>query len=339
MSTPAASSGDGAVVLSNIPAAVIITSFSIVGIIGNTLVITAVTMSRRLQTTTNVFVVTLSCVDFLSALILPYQVVALLGGVKPYGPTSVFCQVIGALSYVFIGWSIITLIVIAFNRYFLITQPLQRYRMVFCKRNIAIIIVIVLSYPIVPVITFIVTGWATFGLKNDVCSLVEGLGFNILSGISMITLMAAIIFLYVRIYLHVREHVRKIASNDIKNDVAPSTTSVTMGNGVGQQEGHRQKRDHKASTENKISKNMFFVIICFFICMLPITVTLFDPGVDPTVVVYFFVVLSLNCCINPVIYAWKHPDFRQVFRCLATCHLRKIEEPSRWLRERLTNAM
>ena len=109
----------------DIAAASFLIVICIFGIVGNILVIVAVQLTRRLQTSTNVFVVTLSCTDLLTSLTLPFQASALLWTAEARPAFAVVCEVIGALSFIFNGWSIITLIAIAFNRYILITQTSQ----------------------------------------------------------------------------------------------------------------------------------------------------------------------------------------------------------------------
>ena len=94
------------------------------------------------------------------------------------------------------------------------------------------------------------------------------------------------------------------------------------------------QRDH---LETKITKNMLIVVICFFVCIVPIMLIYCTRiTLSPTVELYLYVSFSIHCCLNPLIYAWKHPIFRQVFRCLLSRDLRAIDQPSRWLRERIT---
>lgn len=332
---------DGFVSPHNLAAAIILVVICIVGIVGNIFVIVAVQLTRRLQTFTNVFVVVLSCTDFLTAMTLPFQGGALLGLVDAYPAFAVVCEVIGGLSFIFNGWSIITLIVIAFNRYTLITQQSQTYRRIFCKKNIAIMLAVILSYPLCSVILFGTTGWAVFGEKCNTCAVVDGRAFNLLSGISMVTLMVAILYFYLKIYLHVRNHVRKVHDKLENQNPQPSSTQqssveckTTKKNY--KQESIKKDRPNRKNTEAKITKNMLFVVLCFFVCMLPITVNLFATELNPTMVAYFVVFLSVNCSLNPIIYAWKHPVFHQVFRCMLNRRLRDVEEPSRWLRDHLS---
>eukprot|EP00057_Strongylocentrotus_purpuratus_P021687 XP_011676161.1 PREDICTED: alpha-1D adrenergic receptor-like [Strongylocentrotus purpuratus] len=263
---------DGFVSHHNLATAIILVVICIVGIVGNIFVIVAVQLTRRLQTFTNVFVVVLSCTDFLTAMTLPF---------------------------------------------------------------------FILSYPLCSVILFGTTGWAVFGEKCNTCAVVDGRAFNLLSGISMVTLMVAILYFYLKIYLHVRNHVRKVHDKLENQNPQPSSTQQSSVECKTTKKNYKQEsikkvRPNRKNTEAKITKNMLFVVLCFFVCMLPITVNLFATELNPTMVAYFVVFLSVNCSLNPIIYAWKHPVIHQVFRCMLNRRLRDVEEPSRWLRDHLS---
>ncbi|XP_041479015.1 alpha-1B adrenergic receptor-like [Lytechinus variegatus] len=337
---PTSDSNDGAIISQNIPGAAILVVISIVGIVGNIFVIVAVQLTRRLQTSTNSFVVALSCIDFLTALTLPFQAGALLGLTHTSPSFAVVCEVIGALSFIFNGWSIITLITIAFNRYILITQKSHTYRRIFRKRSIAIMLICIFSYPLCSVMVFALTGWAVFGEKYNACAVADGRAFNLLSGVSMLTLMAAILYFYLKIYLHVRNHVRNVhvnLENQNRQFVSAQQPEQCHKTEPNKKESNKKEMLYRNSTEAKITKNMLFVVLCFFICMTPITIHLFATELDATMVAYFVVILSVNCSLNPIIYAWKHPVFHQVFRCILSRRLQDVEEPSRWLRDHLSN--
>ncbi|KAJ8038599.1 hypothetical protein HOLleu_16063 [Holothuria leucospilota] len=36
------------------------------------------------------------------------------------------------------------------------------------------------------------------------------------------------------------------------------------------------------------------------------------------------ILVVLNSCLNPILYAVKHPHFRQVFRCIVLCRWKDI---------------
>lgn len=310
------------------PACILIV-ICIVGLIGNMFVIVAVALSRRLQTPTNAFVVTLSCVDFLSALVLPFQAGALLGATDAHTPYVLVCEVVGAITCVVNFWSFSLLVVIAFGRYLIITRPSQNPQMLFSQRKIAAVIVLVLAIPIILLIIFLCVGRVHFGLFNHLCGVVKGRTYNYLVGACTLISMVAMVFCYVGIYSHVRNHVQKV-----RNSMRQSMRVDVQGNPTMSIRARERKVDPRQLDE-QITRNLFVVVLFFFVCIAPTTVTFFT-FIDPPIFIVFYVIMSLNYCVNPIIYAWRHPVFRKVFRCMIARRLEDIKEPSQWIRKILT---
>ena len=81
-----------------IPAAIIFTIECIIGVVGNVFVIVAVTLSKRLQTITNVFVLMLACADIFSALLVPVEfITAIFGALEDF---HIACSVTGAIALI-----------------------------------------------------------------------------------------------------------------------------------------------------------------------------------------------------------------------------------------------
>ncbi|XP_063965839.1 somatostatin receptor type 4-like [Lytechinus pictus] len=304
-----------------IASACILIVICFIGVVGNLFVIVAVLLSRRLHTATNAFIVTLSCVDTLSALALPFQAGALLGAASSHQtPYILVCEVVGALTCVVNFWSFSLLVIIAFNRYVVVTRPPQTQQKLFSPGKIAAVLVIVLGFPILMLIIFLIVDRVHFGLFNHLCGVVKGAMFNYLFGACTLTSMAAMAFCYISIYMHVRDHVRKV-----RNSIRASTNSI------------RVRREERRDLDQQITRNLFTVVLCYFVCLAPATVTFFT-SIHPTLFVIFFLIMSVNYCLNPIIYAWRHPVFRKVFRCMLTRRFEDIEDPSHWVRNMLTQS-
>ena len=318
-----------------IPAALIYTVESVIGVIGNVSVIVAVKLSKRLQTITNVYVVTLACSDILSALILPIQIGAIFGALDEY---HIVCAVVGALWFIFHGFSMITLVVIAFNRYFLVTQPMQRYRRIFTKRNIALINLSIFAYPTILVVLFTAPGWASFGMHYGICDVAEGNSLRIIVVATIFCMMITIVYLYLKIFLHVRNNSMTVRA---RNKIDATTSNFSSHGPEASTTNNDKLKDHevgqRSRLELKISQNMLAVVVCFYVCITPIMlIYCIKISLTPALDLYFFVIFSIHCCLNPLIYACKHPVFRQVFGCMMSRDLRSVEQPSKWLRERIT---
>lgn len=320
--------------IQRIAAACLFSTTSFVGIAGNLLVVTAVALSRQLQTSTNTFVITLAVTDFLNCLFLPVQVLSL---VNIDHSTSFLwvCTIVGACLYLFLGISVATLALISFNRFYMITKPRSDYVQLYTKRNIAIMIVTVYGTIASVTIIFAATKLATFGPYEGVCAHAEGDSFTYLSGAWLLLSLIIIIASYCKIYLHVKEHIHRVAALDkseaerISDDAAANNQPRTVSDEakVVKPRFVQRQRD----LESKITTNMLIIVVLFFICVSPSILTLILPG-DQQASAIIIAIISMNSCLNPLVYAWKHPVFRQVFKCILGRKISNISEPSQWVR-------
>ncbi|CAF2125755.1 unnamed protein product [Rotaria magnacalcarata] len=133
--------------------ALILSFFSIIGVIGNLLVCLAIATERRLQNRTNWFLFSLAFADMLvSGLVIPLAVVKEFTGFWILGP--VLCDLWIFLDVCSCTSSIMHIVVISIDRYLAINDPLNtRTRQQKCKIHILIILVwliaILLSSPMI----------------------------------------------------------------------------------------------------------------------------------------------------------------------------------------------
>ena len=114
---------------------------AVIGILGNSLVILAVGISRSLQTPTNIFLTSLSVADLLTCCLLPLQSVALLQSDEGCFLPNWLCQGIAYLSCVCNISSVLHLLIIAITRcIFLSGNNAIKYAHLRTNRNVAILI-------------------------------------------------------------------------------------------------------------------------------------------------------------------------------------------------------
>ncbi|XP_787178.2 alpha-1A adrenergic receptor-like [Strongylocentrotus purpuratus] len=318
-------------------AAWIFATTSLLGIPGNILVIVAVALSQQLQTSTNIFVVALAVIDLLNCLLLPVQVMSLLG----IGRSFAFdwtCTIDAVCMYVFLGISVSTLNLIAYNRFYMITKAGRDYTRLFTKTNMAAMLLGVGGTISTVTVVFAATGIAKFGHYEGICAHVEGKSYTYLSGVSLLTSLIVIVVCYVKIYKHVKRHLRHVVS--IKdNSVSETVTIVALPSECPQARELREEpkpvnagfAQRQRELETKITTNMLIVIVFFFLCVCPSILTLILPG-DQQASAIIVAIIALNSCLNPLIYAWKHPVFRHVFKCIIGRKIREIKEPTQWAR-------
>ena len=119
---------------------VVATMFLVVfflGTVGNALVLLAVLLSKKVRTTTNAFVASLSTADLLTCLVIPLDAAVVLSRTGPLFDEWV-CGVATIVQNTAVGCSIFTLTFIGLNRLLLITRPVTTYRVVFTPKKMAV---------------------------------------------------------------------------------------------------------------------------------------------------------------------------------------------------------
>ncbi|XP_011677645.2 G-protein coupled receptor moody-like [Strongylocentrotus purpuratus] len=296
----------------------------ILGSFGNLMVILAVSLCRNLQNKTHVFVVSLSVADFITALTLPFQGFSVLSETGwPFG--NGLCKLFGALLIFTLAVSFFTLAAIAVDRYIHITKSMRLQQKIYTRSSIAIMVAFLWLFPFLGMVVpqlIPATGGIKYSPDTRTCGWdfghpMHGVFRNITSACAMFC-TALIIFCYVAIMLYVRRHIRetrdilRVSSGNINNLVASPTGSSKM--------------------QIDITKNMAVVIVAFFLCLLPYSCStyLYKPEICASL--FFFVLLTLSTCLNPMIYAVKHPTFKKVFKCMVYFRFHDIPRPSAWLK-------
>eukprot|EP00057_Strongylocentrotus_purpuratus_P027245 XP_011681719.1 PREDICTED: alpha-1A adrenergic receptor-like [Strongylocentrotus purpuratus] len=108
----------------------LITSFT--GIIGNSIVILAIVLSRNLRSTLNWFVLNLACADLLTSLYVPFHVVDLLGrmGWLAGSYVNTACVGVSLTTHAFIG----------FTSWYRITRNQEKFKKIYKARNLCLMI-------------------------------------------------------------------------------------------------------------------------------------------------------------------------------------------------------
>ncbi|XP_054768229.1 G-protein coupled receptor moody-like [Lytechinus pictus] len=325
-----------------------------VGIVGNLFVMAAVLLSRKLQTATNVFIISLSVTDLLVSIVQPFQAVGLLGP-KGWPLHPVICAIAGSIVVTAVSCSVLTLALIAINRYILITRSRKDYRRIYTPSKMALMVILSWMYPIVTLVVPQAAGHGKLGfdINSRLCAwdFMHPIAYvyQILAGILSMMSFMLIVMSYTFIYRHVREHVRNTMATASKAKLSPSKPSPNKSSETEKvppaKKEPGQKKVHKPTRlDITITKNLLYVICGFFMCVLPYTVLLFattfvkSPGLISHVSSYLALVLVFDSCLNPIIYALKHPNFKIVFGCMVRCEFSRIPEPSRFLRRFLSSS-
>ncbi|KAL3853530.1 hypothetical protein ACJMK2_017067 [Sinanodonta woodiana] len=290
--------------------AVILMSFIIVvGCIGNLLVITVVKTTRKLQTASNIFVVNLSMCDLLYVTcVLPFNIYTYLQ--NGWFLSEHLCKFTGFLGYTLTGTTIITITLIAFNRYKLV-HDIHSYKWTFQKKNMLFMIAFAWTVPVLLMIPPLTQVWGRFGYEHmlGICNLLleyESQLFKLFLLIFRAGIPVVLItHFYIKIFRTTRSSHRRLEK------ISSTVRSLETSN-------HRK--------EMHLTKMMITIFLVFIVSYFPCTITgMIDWNHVLSRRFHMFCAIStyIGSAVNPLIYGLMNSQFRRAYRRLLCCCLKR----------------
>ncbi|XP_038044583.1 melanopsin-A-like [Patiria miniata] len=313
----------------------VLISGGIFGTIGNCFVVMAVSLSKKLQTATNVFVVNLAVADVMTCLITPWQAVAILGGDEwPIPRAQWVCTVIAFVVVVTIGCSVNNLALIAVNRWVGITKSRFTTRRIYTARKLALMVIFSWAIPICCALTPVLTDLGELGYETlyKSCTWVRSNPYSfyynmLITAIYYPIQLIVIMISYSSIFCYVRRTSRKMTRAD-----APSLSGKISGGG-----GNRAMRRQLWKRQLDVTKNLLYIVLAFLICLTPYFVSILSSAAwSYRLVPWGAVILFCNSCANPIIYATSHPGFKEAFGHMIRCRKIPVANPSQRIRSSKT---
>lgn len=271
-------------------------------ILGNLIIIVAFTKEPNLRSVTNFFIFSLAVTDLLVGVVgMPVYIYSMLTDLPNHFE---LCLVINTWILMLCTVSIFHLIALSLDRY---TVIVMMTRMTQAKKEKRAYILIGAAWMLGGVVGSLpLMGWNMGPSAQPRCVFIEIMDFSYLVFLfyfTIITPTAFMIFFYVSIYRTVRRHAK---------------------NGIHNKKMNKQKLKHFAR-QRKIIMCLVIVIAAFLVCWYPLytlnAIVYYYPKIDiEPMWFYVAIVLShLSSAINPLIYAYTMPGFKQAFRRVVTC--------------------
>ena len=271
---------------------------SLTSFLGNFLVVYVVHKDSRLKSLTNIFIQNLALTDIsMATLHMPFWVISLYTGTWIFRET--WCEIQAVIQVTLAMASILSMGLLAFNRYIRVVKPAQLYSRLFPSKKMA------RAYcALVWIVSMLLATPPLYGLgkmvyhpKYAVCSYNWGIGhilyvIILLSGVHNTT-TAAIFYCYYKIYKTLKESSQNLNA-------------------------HGAAASERPRSDISVLKTSFTVVCVSLIIWGPVTVVVmmesanyFVPRTVSTAVHFLVFTASL---VNPIIYGIMNPQLRAAFK-------------------------
>lgn len=278
--------------------------FIIAALFGNFLVLWIVYKNRNLRTIPNQFVVSLALADILMAAICaPPCLSVLISGRRTFG--DFVCQLQGFAIASLACVSLLTMTLVAVNRYFLIVRP-QQYQRLFTPKKTKIMIVAVWIFSCCEPLPYLGSGhrYQYHAGKVFCFQVLEVDFFTLLGYVYVVVPIFVLTSCYYTVFKMLREHQARIRSLRKSNKTSTRRVSIE---------------------DINVTRTLFLTVCGFLICWIPISIVDFIGFAQGTwalsrqVYLMYTFLGQLSTTLNPFIYGVMNKTFRDEYKVMLSC--------------------
>jgi len=278
----------------------------VAALIGNSLVLWMVCKNKNLRTIPNHFIISLALADIAMAVICqPPCLTVLVAGKRTYG--NFVCQLQGYVVAMLACVSLLTLTLVAVNRYFLIVRP-KNYQKWFTAKNTRLMILAIWLLSLLEPLPYLCSDhrYVYHAGKFFCFQVVEVDFFTLLGYVFVVIPMIVLTFCYYKVFRALRVHNERMKSMKRRGD-QPTKSKITV-------------------EDINVTKTLFLTVCGFVICWTPISIVDFigfaqgSWNLPREVYVMYTFLGQLSTVINPVIYGVMNKTFREEYKKLFRWH-------------------
>ncbi|XP_077866182.1 somatostatin receptor type 2-like [Saccoglossus kowalevskii] len=295
--------------------AIAFTLIFVTGVPGNLLTIYVIARKGQVQTTTNVYILSLSCADLVFVLCSPLYAVEFLVIGNKFG--EVGCRLRDTLDICTMLASIFTLSVMSIDRFFAVVFPVKSlgYRSDMCAKSIIIVIWAVSLTVALPLFIFTHESEVAFGdFVIRFCQ--NKMSFKAQTAYTTTVFILAFPIPFVLITFCYLSITSTLLHTDNNNPLPQSTDSK--------------------KSKRRVARMVLIIVICFFLCWLPFWIFIMlsyysvpiEQNTGKVIAVLFISLTYVNSCLNPVLYTFLSENFRKNVKKAFKCCSRKVSPVS-----------
>ncbi|KAM9342356.1 trace amine-associated receptor 13c-like [Pholidichthys leucotaenia] len=284
-----------------------LSSISLITVTLNLLIIISISHFKQLHNPTNLLLLSLAVSDFLVGIQMCFQIMIIEGC---WFLGDLMCSLYNVLGYVITAASIGTMVLISADRYVAVCYPLHYQSRVTLKRAKVAVSLCWMFYVLCHCLllndNLRHTGRYNSCYGECVVVLDYAAGYVDIF-LSFIGPIMAIIVLYLRVFVVAASQARAMRSK----------TAATHQQSV---RGTVKKSELKAARTLRVVIVVFLSCVCPYFCM---SLTGGDTLLNATAIAFFIGLFSFNSCLNPLMYAFFYPWFRESIKLIVTFQILK----------------